>query len=191
MPPEQRRAAIIEATIPLLQEQGTGLTTKQVAEAAGVAEGTIFRVFDSLQDLIEATVIASLSAHRISDPLSTISLGADLAEKTHATLELIAARITTIRSLMVLVHGPRKAPHHPNPCIRDELDARRIEMDEWLTAQFQPHESELTCPVGDYVNLLSLLAMGNAMNFSNASRLGVDDLATFALHGALRKDVQC
>ena len=33
--------------------------------------------------------------------------------------------------------------------------------------------------------------MGNAMNFSNASRLGVDDLTTFALHGALRKDVQC
>mgnify|MGYP002138799000 CR=1 FL=1 len=60
MPPEQRRAAIIEATIPLLQEQGTGLTTKQVAEAAGVAEGTIFRVFDSLQDLIEAMLAVDI-----------------------------------------------------------------------------------------------------------------------------------
>ena len=56
MPREQRRAAIIEATLPLIHEVGTAVTTRQVAEAAGVAEGTIFRVFDSLQELIDATI---------------------------------------------------------------------------------------------------------------------------------------
>lgn len=190
MPPEKRRAAIIDATIPLLREHGLGLTTRQVAEASGVAEGTIFRVFDSLPDLIEAAVIESLSASRINASLASTDLGATLGEKTRATLELISERMTTIRSLMILIHGPKKSPHHPNPCIKAELDARRREMDDWLADQFRHHETELTYPVGDYVSLLSLLAMGIAMNFRDESRLSVDDLTTFALHGALRKETK-
>ena len=47
MSPDERRAALIDATLPLLLEHGRGVTTRQIAEAAGVAEGTIFRVFDS------------------------------------------------------------------------------------------------------------------------------------------------
>ena len=64
MPPEDRRAAIIEATLPLLEEYGPGLTTRQIAEASGVAEGTIFRVFTSLQELIEATIRERFSLDR-------------------------------------------------------------------------------------------------------------------------------
>ena len=42
---EDRRASLVEVTIPLLREHGVGVTTKQVAEAAGIAEGTVFRAF--------------------------------------------------------------------------------------------------------------------------------------------------
>ena len=45
MSPDDRRRAIVEAVIPLLAEHGSTVTTRQMAEAAGVAEGTIFNVF--------------------------------------------------------------------------------------------------------------------------------------------------
>ena len=49
--PDDRRAALIEATLPLLREHGTAVSTRQIADAAGVAEGTIFRVFPDKNSL--------------------------------------------------------------------------------------------------------------------------------------------
>jgi AcrR family transcriptional regulator len=45
LPPEERRSMIVAATLPLLVEHGEMVTTRQIADAAGIAEGTIFRVF--------------------------------------------------------------------------------------------------------------------------------------------------
>ena len=56
MSPDERRQAIIAATRPLLVARGGQFTIKEVAEAAGIAEGTIFRVFASKQDLMHAVV---------------------------------------------------------------------------------------------------------------------------------------
>ena len=56
LPPEERRAALVETTLHLLIEHGPSVTTRQIAEAAGIAEGTIFRAFPDKEHLIEAVV---------------------------------------------------------------------------------------------------------------------------------------
>src|SRR5262245_33537829 len=56
LPAEARRSMIVEAALPLVLEHGERVTTKQIAEAAGIAEGTIFRVFEDKDAVIAAVV---------------------------------------------------------------------------------------------------------------------------------------
>ena len=52
MAPADRRAAIVAATIPLLRSRGWSVTTKEIAAASGVADGTIFSVFADKEELL-------------------------------------------------------------------------------------------------------------------------------------------
>ena len=56
MTPEDRRAMIAEQAIPLFIEFGSSLTTRQLAESLGIAEGTIFRAFGDKDALVRASV---------------------------------------------------------------------------------------------------------------------------------------
>lgn len=60
MPPEARRAQLVEATIPLLLGRAHALTTAEVARAAGVAEGTLFRAFEDKASLLDACLAHAL-----------------------------------------------------------------------------------------------------------------------------------
>src|SRR4051794_35819778 len=79
MAPADRRAAIIAATTQLLLTSGAEVTTRQIAEAACVAEGTIFRVFADKDELIAATVEAAVDPSATEAALAELDLGRPLA----------------------------------------------------------------------------------------------------------------
>ena len=54
--PDDRRAMLVATTLELVLESGADVSTRQIAEAAGVAEGTIFRVFDTKEELLRGRV---------------------------------------------------------------------------------------------------------------------------------------
>ena len=70
--PDERRDELIDATLSLLREHGRAVTTRQIAEAAGVAEGTIFRVVESKEELVELAITRAFEpgglAERIGAP---------------------------------------------------------------------------------------------------------------------------
>src|SRR5215213_7383969 len=60
LPSEERRSTIVAATLPLFLEHGAAITTHEIAHAAGIAEGTIFRVFPDKTALLDAVIEAAL-----------------------------------------------------------------------------------------------------------------------------------
>ncbi len=64
MSPDERRAVIVAATLPLLVEHGTAVTTGQIATASGIAEGTVFRAFADKQELLWACLHAAFDPGR-------------------------------------------------------------------------------------------------------------------------------
>jgi AcrR family transcriptional regulator len=73
LPPEERRQAIVEATLPLLMAHGTAVTTRQIAECAGIAEGTIFRVFADKDEIIVAVVEEALDTAPLEAALEQLA----------------------------------------------------------------------------------------------------------------------
>ncbi|WP_433203785.1 TetR/AcrR family transcriptional regulator [Dactylosporangium sp. CS-047395] len=102
MAPDERRAALIAATLPLLLTHGAAVTTRQIAEAAGVAEGTIFGVFPDKASLLAATMKQAFDPGPVLRALSAIDPQATLRERLTDAAAILIRRIESSIPLMML-----------------------------------------------------------------------------------------
>lgn len=127
LPPEQRRAAILAATAPLLERYGREVSTRQIAKAAGVAEGTLFRVFDSKDAIVDAVVQDLIEPDRPVRAMAEIDPELDLEERLVQTVTILRDRM---KSLMQMMHALRIAPSESDEgkgTSPEELDQRLAE----------------------------------------------------------------
>jgi AcrR family transcriptional regulator len=118
LPPAERRAAILHAVSPALIEHGEGVTTKRLAEIAGVSEGTIFNVFDDKDDLIDAVVDAVLDPEPLEIALARIDPAQPFEARLIAATELVQQRMIEIWRLFAALGArghrhPRELPQSP------------------------------------------------------------------------------
>jgi AcrR family transcriptional regulator len=114
LPPEQRRAAIIEAVRPLLAEYGESVTSKQIACAAGIAEGTIFRVFADKDELLDATLDAALDQEPFEAALRSIDADLPFEQQLVEATELIQRRVVDVWTLLSHL-SPKRHEHVRRP----------------------------------------------------------------------------
>ena len=100
LPPSERRAAIIAATLPLMRSQGMSVTTRQIAEAAGVAEGTIFGVFHDKDTLLQAALEAAFDPEPVRARLAEIDLTLPLDRRLVTAVEIMQRYLASIWELM-------------------------------------------------------------------------------------------
>jgi AcrR family transcriptional regulator len=89
MAPDERRAAIVAATVPLLHEHGVNISTRQIAHAAGVAEGTLFGVFPDKAALLRAALISVLDPEPAAGRLAGIDPDLDLRARLVTALDML------------------------------------------------------------------------------------------------------
>lgn len=109
LPPEERRRSLIEATLPLLREHGERVTTSQIATAAGVAEGTIFGVFESKEELVAAAVEHAMDPAPAIAAIAAIPADLPLEARVERAADVLADRLRSIFGLLGAI-GMRRPP---------------------------------------------------------------------------------
>jgi AcrR family transcriptional regulator len=198
MSPDDRRKAIVTALVPLLVERGGEVTTREIAEAAGIAEGTIFRVFTDKKSLLLAAAEEAINPSQgqeqfdaamaeATDLRSEIVLAAQrVLERMHLTMSVMVAVRPQLMQAFHEEHsqGTKQRFGPPEFVVRAQEDLHRR-----LTGLFEPHRDELGVePEVAAIALRSLTFGASRPELGMKPVLTPDQIADIVLGGVLRRD---
>ena len=183
MRPEERRAAIITATVPLVRAHGFDVTTRQIAEAAGIAEGTIFRVFETKDELLQAAVRAALDPSETEAGLRAIDPGLPLEQRIETAVTLLQRQMASSIQLVAAI-GMARMPHEAH----SDRQVRHAEYIQLLSRLFEPDRANLSCDPLDAARYFQILALGGSHPHLTGGRILTPvEIAALLLDGIRRQ----
>lgn len=172
MPAEERRAAIIDAVRPLLVEHGERVTSRQIADAAGVAEGTIFRVFADKHELIVAAVEAALDPAPFEEAVRTVDPSLPLRDRLVAVVELSQRRTAHVWRLVSSVQS-----------VLGEPIARPLSTSAAIEEIFEPERARLRVEPAVAARMLRALTLSMTHPMLATDPAPPADIVDVLLHG--------
>lgn len=181
---DDRRAAIVAATLPLLREHGSTVTTKQIAEASGIGEGTIFRVFTDKAELVEACLVAAFDQTETVAQLELIDRSQQLERRLTKAVGVLQRRLLSVVELMLALGLPRppERPSRTDPRVNwghDQLMAA-------LTALLEPDADRLRSSPAETARVIRLLTFAASHpKITDEEPMSPDQIVALLLHGIL------
>lgn len=167
---------IVDAVLPLLLEHGRGVTSRQLAEAAGVAEGTIFRAFGDKNSLLKAAVARYLDPEPLLTELAAIDPARPLEQKIRSILGALRRRFDGVfRVMSTLAEEDRPAP------VSVQEDIARL-----VAAALAPDQHRLGWSAAQIAQLARLLAFSSSFPLlTTGNEFTDDELTALVLRGIL------
>ncbi len=184
MAPALRRETIIDAALPLLRKHGDAVTTKQIADAAGIAEGTIFRVFPDKDSLITATIARVFDPSPTLEEISKVDMGLPLRDRLRAAVQILAERLDNVWELMSAMRM-MGAPEQ-NARFRAALPAHPINdlLPTQLIALIEPDAKDFRVDPQQVARVLRLVTFaGTHPRITDGDPLTADEIVDLLLGG--------
>jgi AcrR family transcriptional regulator len=176
LPLEERRSAIVAATLPLFLEQGAAVTTREIAQAAGIAEGTIFRVFEDKTALLDAVIEAALDPAPTEAAIRSIDPTLSFEDRLIAAVGILRERVLYAFNVLSVASGTT----------RGATQQRSTELPA-LTAIFESEAEHLSRAPADAARVLRGLTFACVHPaFGTDAPLTSEDIVAVLLDGIRR-----
>jgi len=177
MPPDERRAAIIAAVIPLLREHGEAITCRQIAVAAEIAEGTIFRVFADKDELLLAAFDQELDLAPLETAIRAIDPTLPFEQRLIEATELVQRRVVDIWQLVSKL----------GPILHDRAK-RPLDNSVALTEIFASEQTTLNVDASEAARMLRAFTFSLTHPMLAAEPTAADEIVAVFLHGVVRNE---
>src|SRR5918994_2857893 len=195
MSPDARRKAIVGVLVPLIVERGGEVSTREIAQAAGIAEGTIFRVFPDKKSLMLAAAEEAINPADGQEQFDAAMYEVhDLRDKIVMAAGQVLSRMRLTMAVMVAIRPHLFASHEeherehrkqfgpPAFVLKAQEDLHRR-----LTGLFEPHRDELAVEPGVAATALRSLIFGASRpELGMAAALDPEQIADLLLDGVRR-----
>ena len=104
---------LVATTLELVLASGADVSTRQIAEAAGVAEGTIFRVFDTKEELLRAAWASAFDPSALVAELEKVDPTAGLEDRLVAAVEALQAHVRRVIRVLYALRSAREPGMRP------------------------------------------------------------------------------
>jgi AcrR family transcriptional regulator len=187
MPPAERREALINATLPLVLWHGPGVTTRQIAEAADVAEGTIFRVFDDKEALIRAVTERAFDPAPVLAEIVAVDRALPLRARLVRLVEILQSRLDTVFTLIHALGMKGPPPDGQRPRLAND------ELREAIVELVGDDRSHLRVPPVELADALRMLVFSSTHPLINdGNPLTAEQIVGILLDGlSIRGDRPC
>lgn len=188
---------IVAALAPYVLEHGTDVSTRDLAAVAGVAEGTLFRVFADKKALVAAVAVEAARQHfqtshdepphpvregSLHDRL--VSLVTEMSKKAGEGFRVVSL-LHEIDPASLPEGVTIPGPHDRGGPGREEFAARRQELVDRVSELLGPDAERLRLPVDQFFDLVRSLAFGRYLPpHASSQALTPEQVVDLVLHGA-------